>query len=100
MSEIKKDNWQKIEDKLSTIKYHSDGKSHLIPTPSDCDKCKDKPCTYFCPANVYSWDKEQNKLIVCYENCVECGSCRIACTYKSIDWRYPKSGCGVTFKHG
>lgn len=100
MSENNKLMPENIDDKLYTVKYKCDETTHLTPTPSDCAKCKDKPCTYFCPAHVYEWDKEQNKLLVGFENCFECGACRIGCTYQSIGWIYPKSGCGVTFRFG
>jgi len=100
MNDSKKLIPENIDDKLFTVKYKPDETTHLVPTQSDCIKCKDKPCTYFCPAHVYDWDAEQNKLLVGFENCLECGACRIGCTYQSISWRYPKSGYGVTFKHG
>lgn len=89
-----------IDDKLFSVKYKPDVKPHLVPNQENCKKCTDKPCRYFCPANVYDWDDQQEKLLVGYENCLECGACRIGCVYKSIDWTYPKSGCGVTFKQG
>jgi ferredoxin like protein len=89
-----------IDDKLFTVKYNAGKETHLVPNQDDCKKCKDKPCTNFCPAHVYDWDAEQNKLLVGFENCLECGACRIGCTYQSISWKYPSAGCGVTFKHG
>ena len=95
MSDVKKT----IDDKLYTVKIKKDEVSHLVPDFEKCANCQEKACTFVCPANVYSWDKEQNKLIVAYENCLECGACRIACNKKCIDWRYPKSGCGVVFRH-
>lgn len=97
---MKSDNCDKIEDKLSTLKYCPDRQSHLVPNQENCKSCKEKPCTHFCPANVYSWDEENNNLVVNYENCVECGACNIACSFQSIKWSYPKAGCGVTFRHG
>ncbi|MFH0703261.1 MAG: 4Fe-4S dicluster domain-containing protein [bacterium] len=100
MNDTKKLMPENIDDKLFTVKYKPDESSHLVPNQSDCAKCQDKPCTYICPAHVYDWDSEQNKLLVGFENCLECGACRIACTYQSISWKYPRSGCGVTFKYG
>lgn len=89
-----------IDDKLASVKYKSDEKTHLKPDQEECKKCKDKCCTYVCPANVYSWDKEQGKILVGYENCLECGACRIACSSGKLEWEYPTAGCGVTFKCG
>lgn len=91
---------QSLDDKLASVKYNPSEKNHLHPNPEDCQKCKDKPCTFFCPAHVYEWDEETEKLLVGYENCLECGACRIGCVYQSIEWEYPEGGCGVTFKLG
>ena len=45
----------KIEDKLYLDRYKVDEESHLrIIDPEKCLKnCRDQPCLYFCPANVY-----------------------------------------------
>lgn len=89
-----------IDDKLYTVKYKPDNDSHLCPNQSDCAKCIEKNCTFICPADVYEWDEEQQKITVGYENCLECGACRIACPYNSLEWKHPKGGKGVTFKLG
>jgi len=89
-----------IDDKLSKVKYKPSQKCHLNPDFEKCKICKDKPCTYVCPANVYSWDEENQNLLVGYENCLECGACRITCEKCCIDWKYPEGGLGVTFKKG
>ena len=89
-----------IDDKLNKLKYNCDTVSHLEPACSDCIECKTKICCKICPACVYEWDAENRKLIVNYENCLECGACRIACEKKSLVWKYPKNVKGVTFKHG
>lgn len=91
---------QSVDDKLFSVKYSPDEDTHLVPDQQECLNCKDKPCTKFCPAKVYDWDEESQKLLVGYENCLECGACRIACPAKSITWQYPKGGKGVTFKCG
>ena len=44
--------------------------------------------------------KEKQELIVNYENCLECGACRVACEKHSLHWEYPKGTKGVTFKQG
>lgn len=89
-----------IDDKLAKVKYVPDEEPHLKPDEKQCLLCKSKVCTYICPAKVYEWDEENQKLIIGYENCLECGACRIACERKCIDWNYPKGNKGVTFKHG
>lgn len=89
-----------LDKKLYTLKYSPDTASHLIPDNADCISCQSRPCTFICPANVYEWDEEDKKLIVNFENCLECGACRIACEKKSLSWEYPKGTKGVTFKNG
>ncbi len=87
-----------LEDKLYTVKYNPDNVSHLIPDDKICKTCTQKPCTYICPANVYQW--ENDKMLVNFENCLECGACRIACSKKCLKWEYPKGTKGVIFKKG
>lgn len=87
-----------IENKLYTVKYTPDTKSHLHPVQECCRVCNSKICTIICPASVYEWDGR--KLVVNHENCLECGACRIACESCSLGWEYPKGTKGVTFKQG
>lgn len=89
-----------IEDKLSKIKYEPDTESHLKPDQEKCKTCKSKVCENVCPANVYEWVEDEQKLLVKYENRLECGACRIVCEKKCIEWEYPKGTKGVTFKNG
>lgn len=91
----------KIEDKLYLNRYHSDKYSHLkIVDVLACLKCDLKPCTYICPAKVYEWNEEEKRILTSYEGCLECGSCRYACTFSVIDWRNPRGGFGVQYKLG
>lgn len=87
-----------LDEKLYTVKYTPDSESHLLPVQECCRICKSKICTIICPAGVYNW--ENNKLVVNYENCLECGACRIACETSALGWEYPKGNKGVTFKQG
>lgn len=87
-----------LDNKLATVKYSPDTVSHLKPCTEDCRECVSKCCTYICPAGVYEWSDEQQKLIVNFENCLECGACRIVCEKQSLEWEYPKGTKGVTFK--
>ena len=87
-----------LEDKLYTVKSTPDVVSHLVPDSEYCRCCKDKPCTYICPAGVYEW--QDDKMIVNFENCLECGACKIACPSKTLKWEYPKGTKGITFKLG
>ena len=89
-----------IDKKLYTLKYSPDTESHLKPDNEKCRLCENRCCTHICPAEVYEWSEEKQELIVNYENCLECGACRITCEKKAIDWQYPKGTKGVTFKQG
>lgn len=89
-----------IDDKLFKVKYVCDSVSHLTNDVEKCKNCKTKICTFICPAKVWEWDEKNEKMIINYENCLECGACRIVCEEQCIDWNYPKGNKGVTFKQG
>jgi ferredoxin like protein len=92
---------ESISDKLFTIRYKCDDVSHLIiKDHANCLQCAKKDCNYFCPSDVYEWEKKAKITTVAYENCIECGTCRIACPYDNIEWVYPKGGYGITYKYG
>jgi len=87
-----------VEKKLFTIRYRADERSHLaLRDPARCATCA-RPCLWFCPAAVYRWENGQMHLA--YENCLECGTCRIACPHNNIVWTYPTGGCGIAYKRG
>ncbi len=88
------DSYGKIEEKLSLLKYKSDNSSHIQVDTKSCNACEIKACTFVCPAAVYTCENDELK--VEYENCLECGACKVAC--KAVDWRYPASGKGVVYK--
>ncbi len=89
----------KIEDRLYTLRWKKDEASHLVIVDEEvCRRCEGKPCTSFCPAQVYDW--EGDHLNVAYEGCLECGTCRIGCPYRNIAWRYPRGGYGLAYRFG
>jgi ferredoxin like protein len=90
----------KIEDKLFLDRFKVDTESHLrIIDEARCrEDCREQPCLYFCPANVYRL--EGDRISVNYEGCLECGSCRIGCPHLNIEWRFPRGGYGVSHKFG
>ena len=89
-----------INDKLATLKYNKSNESHLCVDNDICMRCSDKPCIYICPAQVYNWDENKCIMHIRYENCLECGACKIACPKKNITWKYPDAQFGVKFKNG
>ncbi len=89
-----------LDKNLSTLKYTPDTESHLKPCQDDCKVCKNRPCVNACPAGVYEWLEDEKIMLVKYENCLECGACRILCERQSLNWEYPKGTKGVMFKRG
>ena len=91
-----------IQDKLYLDRFNADKQSHLfIIDPEVClHKCPEQYCTKFCPAHVYEWDEEAQKILVGYEGCVECGTCRIGCPFRNIKWLNPRGGYGVQYRQG
>lgn len=89
-----------IDKDLYIDKYNVDEHvAHLkIKDQATCQKCKEKPCTYCCPAGVYVW--ENGLTTVQYSGCLECGTCKFVCPYDNIDWNYPRGGFGMILKMG
>lgn len=91
----------RIEERLFMIRYKADDKSHLvIKNQETCANCDAKECNFFCPADVYQWQAGESLTSVAFENCIECGTCRLACPDHNIEWVYPKGGYGITYKFG
>lgn len=89
-----------IEDRLYTVKYSDSGESHLgVADPDACTTCEVNECVSVCPADVWR-EGEDGIPTIAYENCLECGSCRYACSRDNVTWEYPKNGSGVSLKFG
>ncbi|MBN6188953.1 4Fe-4S dicluster domain-containing protein [Aneurinibacillus sp. BA2021] len=68
-----------------------------IIDPKICrTQCIDKPCTYFCPSQVYQWRVDH--IEVDQQRCIECGAAVMGCPYHNINWEYPPGGTGVMFR--
>lgn len=89
-----------IDDKLAKVKYKPSSETHLIVCQDDCRECKKRSCETVCPANVYEYDEKKQEMKVSFENCLECGACRIVCDKQTLLWNYPNQGYGVIFKQG
>ncbi len=89
---------RRIEDILQSNVWDVDYEPHIkITKPEACVKCW-KPCTILCPAQCYTTIGD--KVIVSYEGCLECGTCRVICPYNAIEWKYPVSGRGIYYRYG
>ena len=90
-----------LEDKIFLVTSNKYRESHLlIRDQRVCRDCAGRECTTVCPVKTYEWNDDETKLTVAYENCFECGTCRISCPYENIDWRCPPGGYGVVFRYG
>lgn len=88
-----------VEDKLLRTRFVVDSQRPHITVKDDlCAECRESPCLVVCPAQCYR--KEGQKVIVSWENCVECGSCRLVCPCGAISWDYPRGGFGVCYRYG
>ena len=90
-----------VDDMVASLKYYVDEDFvHLwIKEHQVCAQCDEKPCLYFCPVGVYRLDR-QGKVMVGFQACVECGSCRVGCPFNNIGWALTRGGYGVAYKFG
>lgn len=88
------------DERLATLRFICNNKSHISIDVEKCKNCKNKECTFFCPADVYTYDKEANLINADFENCLECGTCRLSCPNGAIKWEYPRDSQGPTYKFG
>jgi ferredoxin like protein len=86
-----------LDNKLYTVRRKPLNRSHISLDEHLCRECLNRICTYICPAEVYLWDESSRKIDVRYENCLECGACRVACD--GIEWTNPAWGTGIMYKN-
>ena len=94
-----------VEAKLGTVDWKKSPNTHITLKNAGADSpcattCNHKPCTTVCPAKVYEWEADHKKVIVNYENCIECGACRMLCPFDNIQCDWPEGGMGVKYKYG
>jgi ferredoxin like protein len=88
-----------ITEKLARDAFKNDRESHICLDQKKCRNCRERFCIYACPANLYALS-ERGEMVVEFTGCLECGTCLIACTYGSVQWKYPRSGFGVQYRFG
>jgi len=90
-----------IEARLYADETRPDAVSHLeIADSGACIECPDRPCVLVCPSATYKWNEEDRRIVVNFENCLECGTCRMVCPKANITWRYPMGGMGICYRYG
>jgi ferredoxin like protein len=97
MAIVEEKNQLSLEDKLFTVRRKHLSQSHITVDNRLCGECLNRICTYICPAEVYIWDENTCKIDARYENCLECGACRVAC--EAIEWVNPAWGEGIAYKN-
>ncbi len=91
----------KVEEKLALDAFKTDKESHIKIDQSVCrSKCRVRYCLFVCPGHLYSYNEENDEMVVEYAGCLECGTCKLACTAGALDWNYPPGEFGVQFRFG
>jgi ferredoxin like protein len=95
---------EKLIDKIKLDAFYVDKDfQHVgITDKSICrSKCQSKACLKLCPSEVYQWNYERSQdIVVRYEQCIECGACRIACPEQNVFFDYPRGGYGTLHRYG
>lgn len=91
-----------LDARLGFDHYEIDTENNHIHLDSEkCQHCKTQPCLTVCPAQVYLLT--DNRISVRYENCLECGTCQVACDQegnRGLTWLNPTNGFGIQFRWG
>jgi len=88
-----------LEDKLFTVCRKDYKEPHIKLDSQLCKECSSRICTRICPAEVYEWDESENGVNIRHENCLECGTCQVACEMHNIEWSNPVGGRGIIYKN-
>lgn len=90
-----------VDDMLMTLKYYVDEQqSHIqLKDTSVCQQCGAKICLNFCPVGAYQ-EQADGKILIAFQSCIECGTCRVMCPENNVNWQYPRGGFGVAYKFG
>jgi ferredoxin like protein len=88
-----------IDAKLGLDVFKLDKEPHILIHDDVCtsSQCRNRPCLTVCPADLYELD-DQQKMVVNWEGCLECGTCLICCPWDALEWHYPRSEFGVQYR--
>ena len=87
-----------IEAKLGLDVFALDKQAHIVVDQKVCrTRCRGHACLTACPAHLYTVGPD-GEVVLNYEGCLECGTCKLACPEGALDWRYPRGGFGVHFR--
>lgn len=85
-----------IDDILLGNRFNVDEIPHIVLNKDKCRECTVRACVVICPAGCFKVSGK-NEIDFSCANCLECGSCRIACARDAISWKYPRGGYGVCY---
>lgn len=80
-----------IGERISKLSYNDDYVSHIKLLDLDNEFMNKIPI--LCPANCYA--KENEKIILQYEGCLDCGTCA-----QKTEWKHPRGEKGVHYRYG
>lgn len=90
-----------VEQLLGVDKFTvDDDEAHITVNKEVCRTCGGKPCTFACPAGLYTI--KDGEISFDYAGCLECGTCRTVCPCadRALVWRYPRGGFGIRYRYG
>lgn len=89
-----------LEDRLALVSRNLDKESHIEVDQKKFRYCgKRPPILFVCPSKTYTLNEETGECVVNFENCLECGTCQVACP-EAVTWKNPSGGFGITLKWG
>lgn len=88
-----------LDDRLALVKRTFDKVSHIKVDQEKFQQSGNKAVLFLCPAKVYTLNEETGECIINFENCLECGTCQVACP-EYIKWENPHGVFGITYKYG
>jgi ferredoxin like protein len=89
-----------VAERLDNNHYATDERSHIEVNQDLVRITAAGPLLVrVCPAHVYSLQPD-GTLGITYAACLECGTCRAVAPAGALNWQYPRSGMGVTYREG
>lgn len=88
-----------LDERLALVARKFDKISHIEVNQEQFKRSSDKEVLFLCPAKVYTLNEETGECTVNFENCVECGTCQVACP-EYIKWKNPHGVFGISYKYG
>lgn len=87
-----------LEERLALVRRRFADESHIEVDQDAFRADPEQAVLFICPARVFKLNEQDGSCIVNHEDCLECGTCQVARRY--TDWRNPRGGFGVTYRHG